>query len=83
MITTDANDLLMPIHDRMPVILKPEDYDLWLDPLAKNPEELKALLKPFQATDMKGYRVSDKVNKANKEGADLVSPVDDESVSMG
>ena len=78
-ITTDAHDLLMPIHDRMPVILKPEDYDLWLDPQARSPEELKALLKPFQATDMKGYRVSDKVNKADHEGSDLVNPVDPES----
>ncbi len=74
-ITTDANDLLMPIHDRMPVILKPEDYDLWLDPKARSPEELKALFKPFAAAAMKGYKVSDKVNKADQEGADLVSPV--------
>ena len=34
-LTTDANDLTRPIHDRMPVILKPEDYDLWLDPEVK------------------------------------------------
>ena len=31
-LTTDANDLTQPIHDRMPVILHPKDYDLWLDP---------------------------------------------------
>lgn len=41
-LTTDANDLTQPIHDRMPVILKPADYDLWLDPQGQGPESVKA-----------------------------------------
>jgi putative SOS response-associated peptidase YedK len=44
-ITTDANDFVRPFHNRMPVILRPDDYDTWLNPESK-PDELKALLKP-------------------------------------
>jgi putative SOS response-associated peptidase YedK len=53
-ITADANELLMPIHDPMRVILKVEDYDLWLDPQVANLEELKALLKPYKVQITKG-----------------------------
>jgi len=47
LLTTDANEIMEPIHDRMLVILKPEDYDLWLDPEMKDPELLKPLLCPY------------------------------------
>lgn len=44
-ITTDANDLVRPFHNRMPVVLQPEDYGTWLNPAA-TPEQLKALFAP-------------------------------------
>jgi len=45
-IVTDANDLVREIHDRMPVIVEPEDYAAWLDPDNRNTEALTALLTP-------------------------------------
>jgi putative SOS response-associated peptidase YedK len=61
-LTTVPNSLLADVHDRMPVILPPERYDLWLDPGFRRVEALKELLGPFDATLMKGYPVSTRVN---------------------
>jgi putative SOS response-associated peptidase YedK len=61
-VTTEANKLLQPIHDRMPVILDPKDYDLWLDPAFQKPEHLKQLLQPLSSEAMTSYPVSTKVN---------------------
>jgi putative SOS response-associated peptidase YedK len=67
-ITTDANDLMNEIHHRMPVILHPEDYGLWLDPDFDEKEALTALLKPYPSDAMEAYPVSRRVNKpANNE----------------
>ena len=52
-ITTDANDLLKPIHDRMPVIVPKDKEALWMDPGGPDPRELAAILKPYPAEDMK------------------------------
>ena len=60
-LTTEANDLLRPIHDRMPVILEPKDYELWLDSEAQQPQ-LQQLSRPYQANLMTSYSVSTKVN---------------------
>ena len=51
-VTTAANPLLAPIHDRMPVIVAPEDYAAWLGEQATTPETLRALLRPFPAERM-------------------------------
>jgi putative SOS response-associated peptidase YedK len=51
-LTRDANDLTRPIHDRMPVILHPRDYELWLDLEVKNPNLLKPLLRPYPSEEM-------------------------------
>lgn len=60
-LTTDANDLTQPIHDRMPVILKLEDHDLWLDPDVRDPNLLKPLLRPYPSGEMIVQPVSPKV----------------------
>ena len=60
-ITTDANDLVRPIHDRMPVILSPEAEELWLNENEPQ-EDLLSLLMPYQANEMKAYPVSPLVN---------------------
>ena len=75
-LTTDANELLQPIHDRMPVILKAEDYDLWLDPAVQQPKVLQPLLKPYPSEEMSGHPVTSKVNKAAYESPDCIKPVD-------
>jgi len=79
-LTTDANDLTRPIHERMPVILHPKDYDLWLDPEVKDPELLKPLLRPYPSEEMVAEPVSSKVNKATYDAPDCVEVVlaDDE-----
>ena len=61
-LTTDANVLVRAVHDRMPVILRPDDYDLWLDPGVTDPARMAPLLKPFDARLMRMYPVSSRVN---------------------
>ncbi|WP_083919488.1 SOS response-associated peptidase [Pontibacter roseus] len=60
-ITTEANDVVRPIHDRMPVILSPEAEELWLDEHEPQ-EDLLALLRPYKGEEMKAYPVSPLVN---------------------
>jgi len=69
-ITTSANALLAGIHDRMPVILKPEAYDLWLDPGFTKVDDLHHLLKPFPAVAMRHHRVSTHVNSVKNDDPD-------------
>jgi len=64
-LTTEAVELPQPIHDRMPVILDPKDYDLWLDPAVQKPEQLQQLLCPYRSEAMIAYPVSTQVNKPN------------------
>ena len=61
-LTTTPNPLLTDVHDRMPVILTPQHSDVWLDPGFKNVKEPSGILKPFDATAMKRYPVSTRVN---------------------
>ncbi len=75
-LTVDANELVLPVHDRMPVILAEQDYDLWLDPMMKEPKLLKPLLRGYPAPEMIGYPVSGRVNKSDSDGPDLIQPVD-------
>jgi putative SOS response-associated peptidase YedK len=69
-ITTTPNPLLADIHDRMPVILSPDDYDLWLDPAFRNMASVSEMLKPFDASQMKRYPVSTRVNQVQNDDAD-------------
>lgn len=74
-ITTEANELVGQIHDRMPVILKPEDEAIWLDADLHDPEPLLALLRPYPADLMQTYTVSTLVNKPQNEGPELLQPL--------
>lgn len=69
-LTTDANETMLAIHDRMPVILEKGHYKTWLE--SNNTEELKRLLKPYPSEEMKKYRVPEAVNKASVEGPELI-----------
>jgi len=68
-ITTSANALLSDVHDRMPVILKGDDYDRWLDPRFKQVDDIFDLLKPYQADSMRRYLVSSRVNSVKNDDA--------------
>jgi putative SOS response-associated peptidase YedK len=74
-ITTEPNDLLASIHNRMPVILPPEAYDLWLDPRELPASESTRLLKPFDAAAMLAVPVSTAVNNPANEGPECVLPL--------
>ncbi len=72
LITTDAAPSIENIHNRMPVILKPEFFEAWLDPDSKNPMEL---LETGMVREMKYYPVSTRVNKAKDDDPGLIKPV--------
>lgn len=75
-LTTTPNSLLTDIHDRMPVILNADDYDLWLDPAFRDAGSLSEMLKPFDAALMNRYPVSNRVNQVRTDDADCARPVD-------
>jgi len=78
-VTTTPNSLLADIHDRMPVILSPDNYDLWLDPAFRNPPSVSEMLKPFDAAVMRRYPVSTRVNQVQNDDADCATPVEYDS----
>jgi len=61
-VTTEANELLAPIHDRMPVILDPDVFAPWIDPAEKDTERLAGLLRPYPPGPLQAYPVSFFVN---------------------
>ena len=71
-ITIGANELMAPIHDRMPVIVSPETYARWLDPANESASEL---LVPYPAEEMLAYAVSTRVNTAKNDDPALIEPV--------
>jgi len=73
-ITTQPNELMEMIHDRMPVILHPRDYSKWLEAAPQTPESLQPLIKPFSADAMSAYPVSTLVNKPANDTPELVVP---------
>ncbi|MDX2232670.1 MAG: SOS response-associated peptidase [Leptolyngbyaceae cyanobacterium bins.349] len=75
-LTTAANEVLSPIHDRMPVILPPEDYDRWLDPELNRSDLLLPLLRPYPAAAMQAYPVSAVVNRATSDRPECIQPLE-------
>jgi putative SOS response-associated peptidase YedK len=71
-LTTDANEVVLPIHDRMPVILKHEDYPLWLDSAVTRPELLQPLLSSYPAAEMIVRPANPKVNKSSYDQPDCL-----------
>jgi len=74
-LTTTSNKLIESLHDRMPVILHPQEYDVWLDREMTDPEKLNPLYKPYPAERMEMYPVSDLVNSPRNDTPDLIKPV--------
>ena len=71
-ITTTPNELMKHIHDRMPVILSPEDYDRWLDPSLTHAKEVEDLLKPYHGK-MNATVVISAVNSPKNNSPDLIA----------
>lgn len=75
-LTTTPNSVTSAIHDRMPVILEPTDYALWLDPGLKETALVLEMLKPFNAHAMRCYPVSRRVNSVENDDADCAKPLE-------
>ena len=75
-LTTIPNSLTSAIHDRMPVILQPDSYDLWLDPGMTNTQVITELLKPYNARLMRCCPVSSRVNHVENDDVECSRPVE-------
>ena len=73
-ITTSPNALMETIHRRMPVILEPDAYNLWLDPSDQSPKQLDGLLTAYPAEEMEAYPVSRLVNRPSNDSPDCITP---------
>jgi putative SOS response-associated peptidase YedK len=73
-ITTEPNELMAGIHNRMPAILPPESYDEWLDPSPRQAESLAPLLGSYPAQEMSEYLVSTLVNSPDNDRPEVVRP---------
>jgi len=74
-LTTVTNELIQPLHDRMPVILTPENKDIWLDSQVADPERLKPLFIPHSSDLMEMYHVSDLVNSPRNDNPECIQPI--------
>lgn len=75
-LTTAPNALTATVHDRMPVILSPAGYDLWLDPGMENVAAVSGLLKPYDAGQMRCYPVSTRINHVANDDEECSRPVE-------
>lgn len=75
-VTTSANEVMAPIHDRMPVVLEQSDWAAWLDPDTP-PERVEALMAPAAAGVLEAFPVSTRVNKVTNDGPELIERLPD------
>ena len=73
-ITTEPNELMASIHNRMPVILQPDTFSQWLDSAPQSPNRLQNLLVPYPAGEMEAFPVSTLVNSPGNDRAECVVP---------
>lgn len=74
-LTAEPNELLVPIHDRMPVIIRPGDYDEWIDP-STSVTGVRRLVQPYSAEAMKAWEISLLVNDPRTDDARVIAPVE-------
>lgn len=72
LITTGPNDIMLPVHDRMPVIVSPADHDAWL---TGEPTDALELVRPFTADVMQTWAVNTRVSWSVEEGTDPIKPL--------
>ena len=76
-LTTAANADISRIHDRMPVVIRPEDFSRWLDCRTQEPREVEDLMRPIDEGFFEAIPVSDKVGKVSNMGPDILEPVEE------
>jgi putative SOS response-associated peptidase YedK len=74
-LTTEANEVLRPVHDRMPVILHPDHYELWLGGDVRELDLVKEMLRPYPAREMTGYPIGYSINSPRNQGVGLIERV--------
>ena len=74
-VTTEPNEVIGRVHNRMPAILSPEAYGLWLDPTFQDVEGVQAVLRPFPAEEMVAFPVGTQVNSPVHDSPDLIVPL--------
>jgi putative SOS response-associated peptidase YedK len=79
-VTTRANDLLAPIHSRMPVMLDEADWDTWLDPTTGDVDALEAMLQPAPDDELEVYPVSPRVNSPDNNDPELIERVEPDTL---
>ena len=72
-ITTEPNELLAPIHDRMSMILDPADFDAWLEP--KESPIAQALLRPYPAKQLRAFPISTRVTSPKNDDPTIIEPI--------
>jgi putative SOS response-associated peptidase YedK len=75
-LTTTPNAVTSTVHDRMPVILDPDNYDLWLDPGMQDVAVISELLKPYDASQVRCYPVSTRINRVSNDDEECSKPVE-------
>ena len=75
-LTTSPNAVTSAVHDRMPVILDPDSYQLWLDPGMRDASAASELLKPYDARLMRCYPVSARINHVANDDEECSAPVE-------
>lgn len=73
-LTTEANEVVGEIHDRMPVMLEPDEEETWLD--ADDEDELESVLDPYEGDDLRTYTISRAVNSPDNDTPEIIEPVD-------
>ena len=79
-VTTEPNELVRPVHNRMPMILRREDEEQWLDASRTPFVKAKSLLKPYPDELLDAHDVSPIVNSAKYDGAECIEPVSDDEI---
>lgn len=74
-VTTDANELVAPIHDRMPAVISPQDWDLWLDRDVTDPTQVRHLVAPADPRQFDMFEVSTAVNSVRNNSGELILPI--------
>lgn len=74
-ITTTPNNIIKPIHDRMPVILKSENHDMWINPDITDTKNISDFLKPYPSEEMELYEISTFVNNPKNDSPECIEPI--------
>ncbi len=75
-LTTSPNAVTSAVHDRMPVIIDPDSYEIWLDPGMRDVTTASELLKPYDARPMRCYPISTRINHVANDDEECSAPVE-------